>query len=46
MKQLFNGITFGIGFAVGNRIVDYYKDKVDLCIQYTENYILTTLKKK
>lgn len=45
MNQLFNGVTFGIGFAIGNRIVDYYKDRVDACIQTAEDYLLN-LKRK
>lgn len=45
MIQLFNGVSFGIGFAIGNRIVDYYKEQIDACIQSAEDYILH-LKKK
>lgn len=45
MKSLFNGFTFGIGFAIGNRIVDYYHDQVDVCIKNVQDYLLS-LKRK
>lgn len=45
MIQLFNGVTFGVGFAIGNRIVDYYKDRIDGCIQSVEDYLLSMKRK-
>jgi hypothetical protein len=45
MNQLFNGVSFGIGFAIGNRIVDYYKDRLDTCIQSAEDYVFSFKRK-
>jgi hypothetical protein len=45
MNQLFNGVSFGIGFAIGNRIVDYYKDRLDACIQSAEDYVFSFKRK-
>ena len=42
MNQLFNGVTFGIGFAIGNRIVDFYKDEVDTIINKFDDYLKST----
>ena len=42
MNQLFNGVTFGIGFAIGNRIVYFYKDEVDTIINKFDDYLKST----
>jgi len=44
--QLFKGFTFGIGFALGNRLVDYYKVSIDDVFEKVDHYIIITDREK
>lgn len=39
MNQFINAIKFGVGFAIGNRTVDHYKDIVDGCMDKIDTYL-------
>lgn len=39
--QLVKGFSFGIGFAIGNRLVDYHKNSIDDVFKKVECYIKT-----
>ena len=33
------GLSFGVGFAIGTRIVEHYKDIVDDCLNTVSSFV-------
>lgn len=39
MNGIFNGLSFGIGFAIGTKIVDYYQHTIEKCLKEISSFV-------